>query len=183
MATLSPQRRTLRVKRPAKKEGVKQRKLKSPTKVVQVKHRQTGSTFDTTNVLSPTVDRAGTHTLTRASLDPAAFSGFRATTRPSPGRFLAKHTGSGGAATRMQASRQTAGARPMTSPPASGAYARRRNPPNTELRRFYERGDLPCQIDHRGVTNKLAWKVEIDKLDFHHYLPLFFDGLREEEEP
>lgn len=33
------------------------------------------------------------------------------------------------------------------------------------------------------MKNKLAWKVEIDKLDFHHYLPLFFDGLREEEEP
>jgi hypothetical protein len=25
--------------------------------------------------------------------------------------------------------------------------------------------------------------VEISKLDFHHYLPLFFDGLREQEEP
>ena len=26
-------------------------------------------------------------------------------------------------------------------------------------------------------------KVEIEKLDFHHYLPLFFDGLRELQEP
>ena len=26
-------------------------------------------------------------------------------------------------------------------------------------------------------------QVEIGKLDFHHYLPLFFDGLREQEEP
>jgi hypothetical protein len=26
-------------------------------------------------------------------------------------------------------------------------------------------------------------QVEIPKLDFHHYLPLFFDGLREQEEP
>jgi hypothetical protein len=25
--------------------------------------------------------------------------------------------------------------------------------------------------------------VEISKLDFHHYLPIFFDGLRENEEP
>lgn len=29
----------------------------------------------------------------------------------------------------------------------------------------------------------VAWKVDITKLDFHHYLPLFFDGLRETEEP
>lgn len=31
-----------------------------------------------------------------------------------------------------------------------------------------------------GAHRKLAWKVEIAKLDFHHYLPVFFDGLREE---
>lgn len=29
----------------------------------------------------------------------------------------------------------------------------------------------------------VAWKVDITKLDFHHYLPIFFDGLREMEEP
>ena len=49
--------------------------------------------------------------------------------------------------------------------------------------RFYERGDLPIQIDHGGVRNMVAWKVDITKLDFHHYLPIFFDGLREVEEP
>lgn len=38
-------------------------------------------------------------------------------------------------------------------------------------------------IDHGGVRNKIIWKVEIDKLDYHHYLPIFFDGLREKEEP
>ena len=27
------------------------------------------------------------------------------------------------------------------------------------------------------------WKVDIEKLDYHHYLPIFFDGLREKEEP
>lgn len=31
--------------------------------------------------------------------------------------------------------------------------------------------------------NRLAWKVEIQKLDFHHYLPIFFDGLRERDFP
>lgn len=65
----------------------------------------------------------------------------------------------------------------------AAAFCPRPNPPNTELRRFYERGDLPIQIDHGGVANRLAWKVEIQKLDFHHYLPIFFDGLREVELP
>lgn len=63
------------------------------------------------------------------------------------------------------------------------AFVERPNPPNTEFRRFYERGDLPVQIDHGGVHNRIAWKLGIERLDFHHYLPIFFDGLREVEEP
>lgn len=58
----------------------------------------------------------------------------------------------------------------------------RYNPPNTELRKYYERGDLPCAIV-QGTKNKLNWKVDKGALDFHHYLPLFISGLREEEEP
>ena len=41
---------------------------------------------------------------------------------------------------------------------------------------FYERGDIPVQIDHGGVHNRIAWKVAIEQLNFHHYL-------REVEEP
>ena len=63
------------------------------------------------------------------------------------------------------------------------AFAERPNPPNTEFRRFYERGDLPVQVDHGGVSNRVAWKVDVQKLDFHHDLPIFFDGLREVEQP
>jgi len=63
------------------------------------------------------------------------------------------------------------------------AFMERPNPPNTEFRRFYERGDLPVQIEHGGCNNRIAWKVAIEKLDFHHYLPIFFDGLREVEMP
>jgi hypothetical protein len=25
--------------------------------------------------------------------------------------------------------------------------------------------------------------VEVEKLDYHHYLPIFFDGIRETQEP
>ena len=35
--------------------------------------------------------------------------------------------------------------------PKAGALQRRPNPPNTEFRRFYERGDLPMSIEHRCV--------------------------------
>ena len=68
-------------------------------------------------------------------------------------------------------------------PPKGGSTRRRDNPPNTAFRRFYERGDLPIAIEHRGTKNVISWKVEIERLDYHHYLPIFFDGIREVEEP
>ena len=67
--------------------------------------------------------------------------------------------------------------------PRAGATKPRANPPDTEFRRFYERGDLPISLGHTASKKKVAWKVEIQKLDYHHYLPIFFDGLREVEEP
>merc|ERR1719158_1057073 len=72
--------------------------------------------------------------------------------------------------------------RPVTSTPRAGAHAKRKIDP-TEFRRFYDRGDLPIQIAHRGTGNLISWKVDIEKLDYHHYLPIFFDGLREKEDP
>lgn len=66
-------------------------------------------------------------------------------------------------------------------PPKAGAYRRKPIKPSM-LRFFYERGDLPVQIYH-GAMGKLLWKVDVEKLDYHHYLPIFFDGLREKEDP
>jgi hypothetical protein len=42
---------------------------------------------------------------------------------------------------------------------------------------------MPIQIFHGAVGGKIAWKVDVEKLDYHHYLPIFFDGLREKEDP
>jgi len=66
-------------------------------------------------------------------------------------------------------------------PPKAGAYSRRAIQPS-EFRRFYDRGDLPIQVQH-AASNRIQWKVDIEKLDYHHYLPIFFDGLREKEDP
>ena len=38
-------------------------------------------------------------------------------------------------------------------------------------------------LRRRGVKSRIQWKVDVTKLDYHHYLPIFFDGLREVEEP
>jgi len=67
-------------------------------------------------------------------------------------------------------------------PPRAGATDKRPIP-KSEFRRFYDRGDLPIQVFHGAVGGKIAWKVDIEKLDYHHYLPIFFDGLREKEDP
>eukprot|EP00440_Ansanella_granifera_P010998 gb/GFBE01011928.1/.p1 GENE.gb/GFBE01011928.1/~~gb/GFBE01011928.1/.p1 ORF type:complete len:298 (+),score=61.80 gb/GFBE01011928.1/:1-894(+) len=67
-------------------------------------------------------------------------------------------------------------------PPRAGAIVRR-PVERTQFRIFYDRGDLPIQVLHGGVSGGIAWKVDVEKLDYHHYLPMFFDGLREKEDP
>jgi len=159
---------------------VNQSDLKVRAKPVLFK--QTGSCFDTTNIQS-IKDRPGGHDLLPAKkIDPSAFSLAKTTSRAQPDPVMKKGTGTGGTLVIPKA------ADPMPDAPKKKivdfqAFAERPNPPNTEFRRFYERGDLPVQIDHGGVHNRIAWKVDIQKLDFHHYLPIFFDGLREVEEP
>lgn len=51
------------------------------------------------------------------------------------------------------------------------------------LRKFYDRGDLPVCVDHAPGEAKIRWKVEVEKLDYHYYLPVFFDGMRELAQP
>ena len=43
---------------------------------------------------------------------------------------------------------------------------------------------MPIHLQHRICwSNNVGVQVEIEKLDYHHYLPVFFDGLREKREP
>lgn len=153
--------------------------------------RQTGSCFDKTD--EPSLKRAGAHNLNRKSVDSNVFNGsHRQTGYKSPAQFQKKGTTVLGKKTIfLSAADKNKDGKKSPSELRkqqrqvlkAGATKKRANPPNTEFRRMYERGDLPLQIDHGGVTNKLQWKIEIEKLDFHHYLPLFFSGLRETEEP
>jgi hypothetical protein len=68
-----------------------------------------------------------------------------------------------------------------TMKPVAGAIKRRAIVPS-EFRRFYDRGDLPISIEH-GPQNKIQWKVDVMQLDYHHYLPIFFEGIREKQDP
>ncbi|XP_072221492.1 parkin coregulated gene protein [Leuresthes tenuis] len=70
----------------------------------------------------------------------------------------------------------------VVGPPAAGAFRERTCKPTT-FRKYYERGEFPIALEHDNKGNSIAWKVDIEKLDYHHYLPLFFDGLCETAHP
>jgi hypothetical protein len=69
--------------------------------------------------------------------------------------ILKRGEGSGGKATSLLKPKE----KPVPQKPKAGAF-QRRNIPQTEFRRFYERGDLPICIEH-GPQNRIYWKVEI----------------------
>ncbi|XP_046341236.1 parkin coregulated gene protein-like isoform X2 [Haliotis cracherodii] len=81
-----------------------------------------------------------------------------------------------------QQSNKGMGKQKVEGPPEAGAFKERRSKA-TAFKKFYERGDFPIALEHDTKGNKIAWKVEIEKLDYHHYLPLFYDGLCETKHP
>jgi hypothetical protein len=87
--------------------------------------------------------------------------------------FLKTGQGLGGKNSSLLAAKDV----PYTQKPKAGALNTRAIVPS-EFRRFYDRGDLPIAIEH-GPPNKIFWKVDVMQLDYHHYLPIFFEGIRE----
>ena len=53
----------------------------------------------------------------------------------------------------------------------------------TIFKKYYDRGDLPIAVAFTGAQRKITWKLEPEFLDYHLYLPIFFEGLREAGEP
>ncbi|XP_038659516.1 parkin coregulated gene protein homolog isoform X1 [Scyliorhinus canicula] len=70
----------------------------------------------------------------------------------------------------------------VVGPSSAGSFRERPSGP-TAFRKCYKRGDFPIALEHGSHGNRIAWKVEIEKLDYHHYLPLFFDGLCDTTHP
>ena len=74
----------------------------------------------------------------------------------------------------------------VSPPPKAGAYKpmmkKDMKNESSQFRKFYNRGDFPIQVSH-GAYRKLLWKTSIEHLDFHYYLPIFFDGLTELDQP
>lgn len=159
-------------------------------------HVATGSPFDRTNFCSK---GAGCSSgIGKKEVDVTAFSFEKYVPKPHTKEFLRKSQGVGGIspeeakqkmrdrleATALSREEDAAAAGQSTKRKVKEhALSKRQNHPNTQFRRFLERSDLPINVDQNGSIPKIAWKVDIEKLDYHHYLPLFFDGLRETEWP
>lgn len=102
----------------------------------------------------------------RDETEEMAFSVHLKTERKEPGAFLRSHTGLGGRLDKSMvtvAAEKKAAIAASIKPPFLSATEKRINPPNSELRRAYERGDLPC-IMVSGAKNKLKWRVELNSL-------------------
>lgn len=115
----------------------------------------------------------------------SCFGDFPSDYMPAKTATFSKTLPADGLSKSIKEAQAAAGPRPGSSPaspPRAGA-TKRRAVVQSEFRRFYDRGDLPIQIYHGAVGGKIAWKVDVEKLDYHHYLPIFFDGLREKEDP
>jgi len=67
--------------------------------------------------------------------------------------------------------------------PKSGVYFATKAQESTLFKKYYDRGDLPIAVNSQGAQRKVTWKLEPELLDYHLYLPIFFEGLREAEEP
>lgn len=68
-------------------------------------------------------------------------------------------------------------------PPPKFDFFKYTKPKPTAFRRAYLSQDLPINLEMEGGGPSLKWKADIEKLDYHHYLPIFFDGLTETENP
>jgi len=67
--------------------------------------------------------------------------------------------------------------------PKTGVYRPIKVVDSTLFKKYYDRGDLPIAVNSQGAQRKVAWKLEPELLDYHLYLPIFFEGLRETQEP
>lgn len=93
--------------------------------------------------------------------------------------FVTKGLGTGGKCT----SKQKPKAKRYPAPPKAGSTFKRPIPP-TNFRRVYDVGDLPVQLNHGHQGNgKLLWKKKVSQINYNFYLPLFFEGLREKQDP
>mmetsp|Transcript_25288 Transcript_25288/g.28045 ORF Transcript_25288/g.28045 Transcript_25288/m.28045 type:complete len:241 (+) Transcript_25288:27-749(+) len=66
---------------------------------------------------------------------------------------------------------------------SSGIFRSKAIKNGTIFKKYYDRRDLPLKVIYKGNNKKIEWKADIELIDFNCYLPIFFHGLKEQEEP
>ena len=94
--------------------------------------------------------------------------------------MLKKGQGKGGKVSSLSQKKRE----PTPPKPKAGAKAKR-SITVSQFRRYYDRRDFPIVVEHTGSGCRLRWinDVDLTELDYHHYLPIFFEGLREKQDP
>ena len=64
----------------------------------------------------------------------------------------------------------------------SPSYSRTHPIKPTIFKTYLDRGDIPARVSHAGGC-ALVWSRPIESIDYNQYLPVFIDGIREQEEP
>eukprot|EP01029_Cantina_marsupialis_P028476 TRINITY_DN776215_c0_g1_i1.p1 TRINITY_DN776215_c0_g1~~TRINITY_DN776215_c0_g1_i1.p1 ORF type:complete len:181 (+),score=43.94 TRINITY_DN776215_c0_g1_i1:137-679(+) len=54
---------------------------------------------------------------------------------------------------------------------------------STAFRAAFDEDQLGCTVEYRGCSNKLIWQASLSAIDYSRQLPLFFDGILDEDEP
>jgi len=90
-----------------------------------------------------------------------------------------KLNGFGGITSSLALKKQQADPKPAK----TGVFSASKTVEPTLFKKYYDRGDLPISVNSQGAHRKVTWKLEPELLDYHLYLPIFFEGLRETEEP
>ena len=82
----------------------------------------------------------------------------------------------------VQSCKREESVRKKNLPPISGAF-KKRHVAESNFPTAYKLGQLPLLIEHKTGGNALRWTKPIDDLDYSFLLPLFFEGIREQQEP
>ena len=86
-----------------------------------------------------------------------------------------KFTGTGGNTSSLAPKKPTVAPKK----PVSGIFEAERFLEQTLFKKYYDRGDLPIAINFLVAMRKLTSKLEPELLDYHLYLPILYEGLRE----
>merc|ERR1712093_216628 len=98
--------------------------------------------------------------------------------------IMVRGDGAGAIATNVSSVRRTDMSRSRFDKKCSGFGAKSEHGTvKSNFSRSYKRGEIPCRINHGGVSHNIQWEVDPNDLSYDPLLVLFFEGLVETAHP